>query len=818
MKRFNSKFLFSLSVILMLSGIISCQTGMKTTPSLGKDSSEKVTAAMSLKEKAELVVGTGYNFVIPDSVLKMIPEEFRESLKARGGVEGDSAYKAMVNRIKSLVPGAAGRTAEFPEYNISTMVLTDGPAGLRILPWRDHDTNTYFCTAFPIATLLASSWDTAVVRSVGTAMGNEVLEYGSDILLAPAMNIHRNPLCGRNFEYYSEDPLIAGQMAGAMVRGIQSQGVGTSIKHFAANNQETWRTSINTIVSQRALREIYLRGFHIAIESSHPWTVMSSYNKVNGTYASENHDLLTGVLRHDWGFKGVVVSDWGAGSDPAAMLKAGNDLIMPGRYKQIQRVIQAVDSGELAATVLDENVERVLNLVEKTPRFRGYKPSGHPDIKAHAEVARYAATQGMILLKNRDNALPLSANEREIALLGNASYESIIGGTGSGDVNEAYSISLDKGLENAGFQIDQTLKKTYRAYVAKARASMPPKGNWLAVLLGGKMPVPEMRVDARMASKMARKADIAIITIGRNAGEGADRKLEDDFTLSDTEKELIGNVTRAFHAAGKKVVVVLNIDGVIETVSWRDQPDAILLSWQPGQEAGNAIADVLTGKINPSGKLATTFPVAYQDEPSAANFPGKATGEVQDKKVPSWLQRAPAEVDYAEDIYVGYRYFNTFDKPVAYPFGYGLSYTTFEYENLKPGPDTFSEKYSFSIDVKNTGKTAGKEVVEVYLHAPAGALDKPEEELKAFAKTRLLKPGEVQTLHFTLTPEELASFDENKSAWVAEAGTYEVRVGASSRDIRGKATFTLEKSIMVRKVGDFLKPPKEINKLFGSSR
>ncbi|MCD6202474.1 MAG: glycoside hydrolase family 3 C-terminal domain-containing protein [Bacteroidales bacterium] len=807
-----------MSVILMLSGLISCQTGKKTTRRLGEDPPKKVVAAMSLKDKAELVVGTGYNFVIPDSVLKLIPEQFREMLKARSGVNGDSAYKVMVNRIKTLVPGAAGRTAEFPEYNISTMVLTDGPAGLRILPWRSHDTNTYYCTAFPIATLLASSWDTSVVRDVGRAMGNEVLEYGSDILLAPALNIHRNPLCGRNFEYYSEDPLIAGQMAAAIVRGIQSQGVGTSIKHFVANNQETWRTSVNVIVSQRALREIYLKGFHIAIENSHPWTVMSAYNKVNGTYASENHDLLTGVLRHDWGFQGVVMSDWGAGSDPAAMLKAGNDLIMPGSYKQIERVIQAVDSGELAATVLDENVERILNLVEKTPRFRGYKPSGHPDMKAHAEVARYAATQGMILLKNRDDVLPLSAKNSEIALLGNASYESIIGGTGSGDVNEAYSISIDQGLENAGFHVDQTLKKTYHSYVTKARANMPSKGNWLAIMLGGKLPVPEMRVDARIASKLARRADIAIITIGRNAGEGMDRKMEEDFMLSDTEKALIGNVTQAFHAAGKKVVVVLNIDGVIETVSWRDQPDAILLAWQPGLEAGNAVADVLTGKVNPSGKLATTFPVTYQDEPSAANFPGKATGTVQNEKVPSWLQRVPAEVDYAEDIYVGYRYFNTFDKPVAYPFGYGLSYTSFEYENLKPGPETFSEKYSFSIDVKNTGKTAGKEVVEVYLHAPAGELDKPEEELKAFAKTRLLKPGEVQTLHFTLTPEELASFDENKSAWVAEAGAYEVRVGASSRDIRGKATFRLEKTIMVRKVNDLLKPPKEINKLFGSSK
>ncbi len=813
MKRFISGVSLSVLIIVLTAGVYSCRPGTKNPPLLGKAPVEKVVAAMSLEDKARLVTGTGMNIEIPDSILNLLPEQVQE-IFGKQKPQGDSAYLAMVNHIKGLVPGAAGRTAEFPPFNITTMVLTDGPAGLRILPWRKNDTNTYFCTAFPVATLLASTWDTAVIREVGKAMGNEVLEYGSDILLAPAMNIHRNPLCGRNFEYYSEDPLIAGESAAAMVKGIQSEGVGTSIKHFVANNQETWRGSVNTLVSQRALREIFLRGFHIAVREARPWTVMAAYNKVNGFYSSQNHDLLTGVLRDDWGFQGLVMSDWGAGDDPVAMLQAGNDLIMPGSWQQSRAIVAAVDSGKLDIRTLDRNVENILHIVQKTPRFRGFKPSNHPDMKAHAVIARHAATQGMILLKNDAGTLPLAAGIKHVAVFGNASYESIIGGTGSGDVNEAYSVAITQGLTNAGYQVNESLRNTYKTYIAKTRAALPPQGNWLAILLGAKMPVPEMSVDSRLAHRMAGAADIAVITIGRNAGEGSDRKPEGDFTLTKTEQELIANVTQAFHTVGKKVVVILNIDGVVETVSWRDRPDAILLAWLPGQEAGNAVADILTGKVNPSGKLATTFPVAYQDEPSAKNFPGKVLTETQQENIPAFMRRVPAEVRYEEDIYVGYRYFNTFDKPVAYPFGYGLSYTTFKYGDLKPGPDHFSDSYTFSVDVKNTGDKAGKEVVEVYLHAPAGDLDKPDAELKAFAKTRLLKPGETQTLHFKLDAEDLASFDENRSAWVAAPGTYEVRIGSSSQDIRQKCTFTLEKELIVRKVSNVLAPPEKINKLF----
>jgi beta-glucosidase len=805
MKDLKNTPFFVLFSLLLTAGLFSCNPAKKDVH-LGSDPVDKVVTAMTNREKAELVVGTAMQFDLSDSLMKLIPPDVVEMFKHRNP-PGDSAYQRMVARLKGLVPGAAGRTADFPALHITTMVLTDGPAGLRIQPHRPGDTSSYFCTAFPVATLLASSWDTALVRRVGEAMGNEVLEYGADVLLAPALNIHRNPLCGRNFEYYSEDPLIAGEMAAAMVNGIQSQGVGTSIKHFDANNQETRRMSVNTIVSQRALREIYLKGFRIAVEKAHPWTVMSAYNRLNGTYCAENHDLLTTVLRDDWGFDGLVMSDWGAGDDPVAMLTAGNDLIMPGGWQTVTQVLAAADSGKLEQKVLDENVRRILRTVVKTPRFREYSVSGHPDLKAHAAVAREAAAQGMILLKNREHTLPLTGEVRKIALFGDASYETIIGGTGSGDVNEAYQVSLAEGLGNAGYEVDASLKKRYLSYISETRKTMPRKGNWITILMGSRTPVPEMEVTASLAQQMVVENDLAVITLGRNAGEGSDRNVEGDFNLTDTERSMIRRVVRAFHAQGKKVVIILNIDGVVETVSWNDQPDAVLLAWLPGQEAGNAIADVLTGKVNPSGKLATTFPLRYEDEPSAPYFPGRVLGEASAEKKSFFMPRVPSEVVYNEDIYVGYRYFITFGRKVAYPFGYGLSYTTFDYNNLQAGPAGYQEEYTFSIDVKNTGGVAGREVVEVYLHAPGKAMDKPEEELKAFAKTKLLQPGETGTLQFTLSADDLASFDEKRSAWVVEPGTYEVRIGASSLDIRQKFSFTVDQEKVVRKVSNVLAPP-----------
>jgi beta-glucosidase len=783
----------------------------KTEPQLNKSSVKRVIAAMTLEEKAMLVVGTGSFFEMPD-----LPDSILAAFPRREEPEMDSAYKAMVDNIRKLVPGAAGRTAEISRLGIPATVLADGPAGLRISPTRRNDTKTYYCTAFPIATLLASSWDTELVYDVGEAMGNEVLEYGADVILGPGMNIHRNPLCGRNFEYYSEDPVITGEMAAAMVNGIQSQGVGTSVKHFAANNQETNRNIVNTIVSERALREIYLEGFRIAVEEAQPWTVMSSYNKINGPYTSESHDLLTKILREDWGFEGYVMTDWGGGSDPVAQMKAGNDLLMPGNQEQIKQITKAVEEGELDEDILDKNVERILNIIIKTPKFKDYEYSDNPDLKAHAEVARQAGADGMILLKNQEEALPLTENIKTIAAFGNTSYEIITGGTGSGDVNEAYSISLVDGLENAGYSVDESLQNDYTSYMEEVRAKQPRRRFFFM----GPAPIPEMEINTATIRNMANDNDVALITIGRNSGEGSDRTAEPgDFYLTDTEKSLIQNVTQEFQSKGKKAVVILNIGGVIEVASWRDFPDAILLAWQPGQETGNAIADVISGKVNPSGKLASTFPISYDDVPSANNFPGIETPDTAVREPREGQRRQfrrriiDAEVVYEEDIYVGYRYYSTFNIPVAYEFGYGLSYTGFEYSNIQLNSTVFDDQMTVSVDITNTGSVAGREVIQVYLSAPAQKLDKPVIELVTFGKTNLLDPGESQTMSFVIDQADLASFDEASSSWVAEAGEYEIKIGASSKDIRQTANFELGEELVVKEVNQALEPEKEINRL-----
>ena len=753
---------------------------------------DDMIAKMTLEEKAGLVVGTGMN--------------------VSGADEAASA-----TLTEKLVPGAAGTTSDLSGLGITPMVLADGPAGLRINPTRADETATYYCTAFPIATLLASSWDTELVQRVGEAVGKEVLEYGVDILLAPALNLHRNPLCGRNFEYYSEDPLLTGKMAAAMVRGVQSQNVGTTIKHFAANNQETNRFTVDTIVSERALREIYLEGFRIAVEEAQPWAVMSSYNKINGTYTSQSYDLLTGVLRDDWGFQGFVMTDWLGGDDSIAQMEAGNDLLMPGNSTQRENIIAAVNEGRLDEGVLDRNVARILHILLKSPRYKQYPFSNDPDLNAHALVARQAAAEGMVLLKNEGGALPFAANIKKVAAFGNTSYEIITGGTGSGDVNEAYSVTLIRGLENAGYSVLDSLKNAYVAYLKDAEARQTVDDNPLARFMP-RQRIEEMEVQAGLAKKAATETDIALITIGRNSGEFVDRKEEADFYLTDREKSLIRTVSGAFREEGKTAVVVLNIGGVIGTAGWRDDPDAILLAWQPGQEAGNSIVDVLSGKVNPSGKLVDSFPLLYEDVPSASNFPGTVLGSDEPSTGDSGrsgfgLANNRAEVVYAEDIYVGYRYYNSFNKDVAYEFGYGLSFTQFEYANLKLGSEAFEDTITFSVEVKNVGPVAGKEAVQVYLSAPAGKLNKPLEELVAFAKTGLLEPGQSQTLNFELSARDLASFVTAESSWIAEAGQYEVKVGASSRDIRLSAPFSLDKDIVVKKVNRALSPQREIDRM-----
>lgn len=746
--------------------------------------SKELVKKMTLDEKLSLVVGMGMN--LPGFNMPSGPT---------------------VGQTMNKVPGAAGTTYPITRLGIPTTVLADGPAGLRILPTREKTTATFYATAFPVGTLLASSWDTALVKKVGQAMGNEVREYGVDILLAPALNIHRNPLGGRNFEYYSEDPVVAGNITAAMVNGIESNGVGTSIKHFAANNQETNRNQINTIVSERALREIYLKGFQIAIKKSQPLTVMSSYNRINGKYTSEDQDLLITILRKEWGFKGFVMSDWFGGSDPVAQMKAGNDMLMPGTAAQIKTIKEAVEKGTLDVKILDENVARILDVLYNSPSFKKYKFSNKPDLKAHATIARTAAADGIILLKNEGQSLPL-AKKSKIAVYGTTSYDFISGGTGSGDVNEAYTVSLVDGLRNAGYLINETIKGGYESYIKTEKSKIPPKKFFFEL----SPPIPEMPLSDADLTKEADQTDMALITIGRNSGEFQDRKKEDDFYLTGAEKEMIRQVSIAFHAKGKKVVLILNVGGVVDVSSWRDQVDGIVLAWQGGQESGNAVADILSGSVNPSGKLTSTFPISYDDVPSRS-FPGKQLSSEPVKGLGGMFMGYESEVTYDDGIYVGYRYYNSFNVKPAYEFGYGLSYTQFSYGPLKLSSTSFNGKITATMEVSNTGKSAGKEVVQIYISAPSARYSKPSEELKAFAKTGLLQRGQKQILRFEINATDLASYDSNESAWVADAGEYIVKAGASSRNILQTANFTLAKNIITERCNKVLTPQVEIKEL-----
>lgn len=747
-------------------------------PQLGKSSLDDVIAAMTLEEKARLVIGTGM-----------------------AGFSGDSA---VVGETHSLVPGAAGTTYRIERLGIPAVVLADGPAGLRINPTRDGDSVTYYCTHFPIGTLLASTWNLDLVEEVGKAIGKEVLEYGADVLLAPALNIHRNPLCGRNFEYYSEDPLISGKIAAAYVRGVQSNGVGTSVKHFAVNNQETNRMGNDAQVSPRALREIYLKGFEIAVKESQPWTVMSSYNYVNGVYTSENSELQTTILRDEWGFAGMVMTDWFGGKDAVAQMKAGNDMLQPGYDKQYQDIVEGVKAGYLDEAVLNRNVKRILEMILQTPRFKGYKFSNKPDLKAHAAITRQSATEGMVLLKNENATLPLSAGMKRVALFGCASYDYIAGGTGSGNVNRAYTVSLFEGLKNAGYETDEQLKKEYETHIAAEKIRLTPKEGKYSAFMPVVLPVEKVFESSRLKS-LAAQMDIAFITIGRGSGEFLDRE-SSNFYLSKENQQLIQDVCLAFHAAGKKVVIILNIGGAIETASWKAWPDAILCAWQGGQEGGNSVMDVLSGKISPSGKLTMTFPIRFEDHASTSNFPIDLTSDIDIVTANQGEKKYDLkDVDYTryeEDIYVGYRYFDSFGKQVSYPFGYGLSYTAFEYAN--PSVKLDDGLFTITVEVKNTDKFAGKEVVQLYAAAPNSAkMNKPEKELKAFAKTSELKPGETAVVTLQLKAADLASYDEESASWVVDGGTYKFLIGASSRDI--KAELSADVAASAEKTNSVLK-------------
>lgn len=764
-----------------------CMETKAQEPKLGVDPIEKVIDAMTLDEKLDLIIGIG------------------------GNVNTDA--KATIGNSCDLLPGAAGQTNGIERLGIPPTVLADGPAGLRISPKREGTDKTFYCTHFPIGTVLSTTWNTELVQSVGRAMGEEVRQYGADVLLAPATNIQRNPLNGRNFEYYSEDPLLAGYICAAMVNGLQSNGVGTSVKHFALNNQETNRVSNNVIGTPRAFREIYLKPFEIIVKNSQPWTIMTSYNKINGTMSSERCDLVTEILRHEWGFNGVVMTDWYGGESAVRQMEAGNDILMPGKLSQREEIKKAVLNGRLSLEIIDRNVKHILEYIVKTPRFQGYVADNNPDLKGHAQVTRNAATEGMVLLKNLKNVLPLNSKIKNVAVYGRTSYDLIAGGTGSGDVNHAYVVNLLDGLAGAGLNVDANVKAAYEKYIPEATANMSKSASMFAAFLPKHL-IPEMSLPAADLKSAATANDLAIITIGKTSGEFADRNIADNYNLTQEELNMVKDVCAAFHKAGKKVVAILNVCGVIDTKSWISGPDAVLLSWLPGQEGGNSIADILTGKENPSGRLPMSWPASYNDVLSKDDFP--TPDNISEEQLLETLKGFMDErtegtrknfdyTEYNDGIYVGYRYYTTKNVPVSFPFGYGLSYTTFEHKSLNVSTDN-EGNISLSVVVKNTGKKAGKDVVQAYVSAPGKDMDKPARELKGFAKTKTLAPGESTTVEISIPYASLASFNETESAWQVEEGDYKVMVANNAADMKPLTATVSQKGGITEKVRPCLLP------------
>ena len=750
-------------------------------PKLNVNNIDEVVNAMTLEEKCHLVLGCGMHF-----------------------------------NDEAKFPGTAGSTLGIERLGIPETYCADSQQGLRMDSKRQWDHRDYYPTDFVASMTLASTWDREAAFKVGQGIGNEVKEFGLDWILSPAMNLIRNPLCGRNHEYYSEDPYLSGTIAAGYVRGVQSEGTAACPKHFVANNQETNRSNNISQMSQRALREIYLRAFEIMVKESDPWTIMTSYNKLNGPYAVQNHELLTTIVRDEWGWKGMYVSDWGGGDNAVAAMLAGNDMLQPGQDRQYEAILAATKSGELPMEVLDANVKRILEYIVKTHNFKGYKAGNEPDLKAHAQVVREVGADGIVLLKN-NGILPLTG--KRVALFGCTSYDWISGGSGFGGTSIGhYTVSLVEGMRSAGYEVYKPLISLYTKHIADEEKRLFPNGRPQFSLQPPARAEEKQLTTEEMDAAIAG-SDVAIISIGRKSGEAADRS-EADFYLKEGEKQLIKSVSEAYHAKGKQVVVLLDICSPIDIASWQDQVDAVVCTWQGGQESGFSVADVLSGKVNPSGKLPMTFQINYGDAYADKNFPSN----VDDKTLGAMFmwgrnkdddkKREPqANIDftnYEEDIYVGYRYFDSFGKPVAYPFGFGLSYTTFGYENLSVSEA--NGVYTVKVDVKNTGSRAGRNVVELFVAAPnSKKMNKPEKELRNYAKTRLLQPGQTETVTMTVKTEDLASFNEKASAWKTDAGVYTFMICSSANDVEAQTTAKVK--AWSQKVHNVMKPNVKLNLL-----
>lgn len=766
--------LITLTMAMSITTLVGCN---EKNGAVDQAAIDEIVAGMTLEEKAAFVIGTNRVSETPPDApecIKKYPlicEKFQHEADSFG-VNGWEDLQQFVSTYSTQgrVPGAAGQHYELPSLKMRPFVYADGPAGLRIDAKREGDQGEYYCTAFPTETALAATWDTELVERVTRAMGEEVKEYGVDILLAPAINIHRNPLCGRNFEYFSEDPLLAGKMASAYINGVQQNGVGVSLKHFAVNNQETHRNGVNEVVSMRAMREIYLRGFEIAVKESQPWTIMSSYNKINGTFASENKWLLTDLLRGEWGYEGFVMTDWWAQENGVRQQMAGNDLIMPGSQRQYEEILNGLKDGSLKEEVVDRNIKNILGIMMKTPTALGYEYSNKPDLQAHAAVTREVACEGMVLLKNepaRANkdamTLPLNAGAK-VALFGNSCYDILVGGSGSGNVNRKYKISLEEGMKNGGFIVENAIADAYTKYLDAEKKKLPAENFWTVPVYD------ELLITEAQAKAAIEASDAAIFSICRMAGEGGDRKNEPgDWQLSANEKANIDLVSRVAHEAGKAFVVVLDMGNIIDfTDVLAAQPDAVLHAWLGGQEAGNSIADVLGGKVNPCGKLPMTWAKKYEDYASSKNFP---------------FSEGDSITRYEEDVFVGYRQFDADKLAPLFPFGYGLSYTNFAYDEMTAKVN--GDKVTVRVKVTNTGKVAGREVVQIYASAPGKTMKKPVKELKAFGKTALLEPGKSEVLTLTIPVESLASWGKDK--WEVEPGEYTFSAAASAADVRQTA-------------------------------
>ncbi len=780
--RFN---IVSIAVVA-LCGYSLNMSAQKLTPT----NIDEVVKAMTLEEKCHMVLGRGMHF------------------------NDDAKF-----------PGTAGSTFSVERLGIPETYCADSQQGLRMNATRAWDHNDYYPTDFVASMTLASTWDREAAFKVGQGIGNEVREFGLDWILSPAMNLIRNPLCGRNHEYYSEDPYLSGTIAAGYVRGVQSEGTAACPKHFVANNQETNRNNNISQVSQRALREIYLKAFEIMVKESNPWTIMTSYNKLNGPYAVQNHELLTTIVRDEWGWKGMYVSDWNAGDDAVAAMLAGNDMLQPGQDKQYQAILEAAKSGKLPMEVLDANVKRILEYVVKTHNFKGYKYNNAPDLKAHAQVVREVGADGIVLLKN-SGVLPLTPNPSLptsklcVALFGCTSYDWISGGSGFGGTSVGhYTVSLIEGLRSAGYEVFKPLIDAYTQHLAAEEKRLFPDGRPPFSL------TPPARADEKQFTADELNAaiegsDVAIISLGRKSGEAADRS-EADFYLKEGEAQLIKAVSEAYHAKGKQVIVLLDICSPIDVASWQNQVDALVCTWQGGQESGFSVADVLSGRVNPSGKLPMTFQIKYGDAYADRNFPSnvddKTLGAMfmwgYNKDAAPQDRKPEANIDftnYEEDIYVGYRYFDSFNKPVAYPFGFGLSYTTFAYTDASATVD--GDAITVTVKVTNTGQRAGRNVVELFVAAPnSKKLNKPEKELRNYAKTRLLQPGESETITMKVSTADLASFNEKASAWKTDSGLYTFMICSSANDIEAKATAKIK--AWTKKVNNVMKPNVKLNQL-----